>query len=333
LSLVLIGAGFNADAACEVGPVYGNSIYAGRYRIECGYPLVADTARLCFGLKEAPSDKSIETLFSEHLTHGDYEPVKALADRLMEADYRLASHLATAGSPNCYRDFFQAFAGANFLTFNYDSLPEIMLNHRQCWYPEDGYGVPVEVERESLPGATPVADVKSDSLILHLHGSFCLRTTDFEIQEERSGGLASLVLLSRPRYKFDPDSISLCFPKYRRVPPDPSYEGIEYRVIAPVPNKTEDLKQAFVREIYTKALPLVKASGCLVAVGYSFNENDRTSYGPILQALAESDERRLFVVAPDAVKVAERVAEQYPRIHTGAIGKTFKDWAVDSFRL
>jgi len=38
--LFLIGAGFNADAAQEVGPVHGTSIYIGGYQIDCGYPLV-----------------------------------------------------------------------------------------------------------------------------------------------------------------------------------------------------------------------------------------------------------------------------------------------------
>jgi hypothetical protein len=52
--LFLLGAGFNIDATHEAGPVYGNSIYAGHYRIDCGYPLVADVLKLCFRLDRLP---------------------------------------------------------------------------------------------------------------------------------------------------------------------------------------------------------------------------------------------------------------------------------------
>jgi len=59
LGLFLIGAGFNVDAARESCPVYGNSMYVGRYQMDCGYPLVSDVARLCFGLAQVPTGKSI----------------------------------------------------------------------------------------------------------------------------------------------------------------------------------------------------------------------------------------------------------------------------------
>ena len=39
-------------------------------------------------------------------------------------DYYIASRLAFDETLNCYRRFFDAFAGSNFLMFNYDSLPE-----------------------------------------------------------------------------------------------------------------------------------------------------------------------------------------------------------------
>jgi len=55
---VLFGAGFNVDAAREAGPVYGTSIYFGKYRIYPSYPLVAETTRLCFGLDRVPKGKS-----------------------------------------------------------------------------------------------------------------------------------------------------------------------------------------------------------------------------------------------------------------------------------
>jgi hypothetical protein len=91
LSIFLLGAGFNADAAKEVGPIYGNSIYVGRYLMDVSYPLVADVAQLCFELDQVPPDQSIEELFCDALDRNDYAPLKKLSDRLMEADYRLVS--------------------------------------------------------------------------------------------------------------------------------------------------------------------------------------------------------------------------------------------------
>lgn len=329
LPLFLIGAGFNADAAGELASDKGRSIHEGQFR----YPLVADTAQLCFGLSQAPTDGSIEELFSEAIARSDYAPLQELAVRLMETDFHLGYRLATSDTMNCYRKFFGKFDGANFLTFNYDSLPEIILHHAGRWCPQDGYGVPVEVETERLaqPAVNPAS--RSFSLILHLHGSFCLYTTEFAIERKPGETLAWLVPLSKPLYHFDPDLISGCFPKYRRIMSNTGYVHIEERVIAPVPDKSEGLKQAFVREIYNRALPLVRNCGFLIALGYSFNPFDRASYGPVLQALADSHERKLFIVSPDAVTSAKRVLGEYPQLRVKPIGKTFSDWTRESFPL
>jgi hypothetical protein len=308
-------------------------MYAGRYLIDCGYPLVAETAHLCFGLAQAPTDKSIEELFAETLQRNDFEPLRKLANRLMEADYRLAYQLATSSTTNCYREFFKEFDGANFLTFNYDSLPEILLHHARRWYPHDGYGVPVKVETEGLAEAGHGLAAKSSSLILHLHGSFCLWTEEFGTERKSGERLAWLVQLYRPSYNFDPDSISACFPTYRRVLPDLGYVPIEQRVIAPVPGKADALKESFSHEMYSKALPLVKESGVLISVGYSFGAHDRASYGPIMEALGTSRERRLLVITPDANVVVSRIADEYPLLQIQGIEKTFKGWSMDSFRV
>jgi hypothetical protein len=318
LSLLLIGAGFNVDAAREVG------------LIDCGYPLVANVACLCFGLDQAPTNRSIEELFSEAAETGNHDPLRRLSERLMEADCRLAYSLSSSDAANCYRDFFQAFDGANFITFNYDSLPEILLHHRQRWYPHDGYGVPVRVEYQ---GINELACSNSTSLVLHLHGSFCLWATEFETQEESGERLTWIIPLDRPRYKFDPLSISVCFRAYKRPFPSLGFVPIEERIIAPVRDKTEGLKKAFVEEIYSKALSLVRASGTLIAVGYSFSPYDRASYHPLLEQLSKSQERKLFIVSPDSTQVAEMIAAEYPRLQVRPIAKTFKRWAIDLFRL
>ena len=133
----------------------------------------------------------------------------------MEADYRIAQELASPESSNSYRDFFGKFNGAQFLTFNYDSLPEIFLSQDGRWQPEDGYGVPVSVELAF--GANPLQIAKSDSAVIHLHGSACVYTIESEIVGSPvGGGIAQLVRRVEPLYAFDPDSISHCFPRYRQ---------------------------------------------------------------------------------------------------------------------
>ena len=99
MSLFLIGAGFNADAAAEVGPVFGNS-FDGRFPMNCAYPLVADVAHLCFELDQVPANKSTEQLFDGALAQRDYGPLKKLSYRLMKADYYLATRLSSSENSN-----------------------------------------------------------------------------------------------------------------------------------------------------------------------------------------------------------------------------------------
>jgi len=120
------------------GPLFAKSLYEGHYRIDCGYPLVGDTLRLCFDRDGTPAGKSIEDLFSDAAEHGDYDPLRKLATRLRYADYRIAQALSSGNRLNCYRKFFDAFPHSNFLTFNYDSLPETFMFRLGRWYPQDG---------------------------------------------------------------------------------------------------------------------------------------------------------------------------------------------------
>lgn len=146
-------------------------MYTGRSETHGGYPLVCDVARLCFAVDRPPANKSIEVLFSEALERHDYTPVEKLADRLMDADHYVAAQLADPQKPtNCYREFFERFTGSHFLTFNYDSLPEMLLFRMGRWFPHDGYGAPVQAELP--PGQVEYAARKSTSLVLHLHGLF-----------------------------------------------------------------------------------------------------------------------------------------------------------------
>jgi hypothetical protein len=329
LILFLLGAGFNIDASREAGPIYGNSIYVGRHQIDCGYPLVADVLKLCFDLDKLPIGKSVEDLFSEALEAGNYKPMEKLVGRLMEADYRIAQKLASSESSNSYREFFAKFNDALFLTFNYDSLPEIFLSQNGRWQPEDGYGVPVSTELAFGAKLPPSAD--SSSLVVHLHGTACVYTIESEIVGNPAGGIAQLVNRAAPLYAFDPDSISHCFPRYGRVMSPTGRVRIEERVIAPVPGKSQGLKEAFIRESHAKALPLVHNAGSLIVLGYSFNPYDRVSYHPVLEALTQSHDRTLLLVSPQAGELAARLSVEYPELRVRPVEKTFSGWAADHF--
>jgi hypothetical protein len=316
MATFILGAGFNVDAATE----------AGRQQHDSGYPLVGDTLRLCFDLPEVPSGKSIEDLFSEALERRDYGPITKLADRLRAADYYIASALARAEPLNCYQRFFRRFQDSNFLTFNYDSLPETFLFHLRCWFPRDGYGV--KVAADLPPGAEEFADKKSRALVLHLHGSLCIRTSEYEARRKPGETIAWLTERDEPRYAFDPSSISANFTPFDR---DVGADDVEDRIIAPVPDKSQGLKQAFIRATYTKAVAVVRDSDIVVAIGYSFNAHDRRSYQTLLDALRESKGRRLLVVSPDADTVAQAIRRGFPDISIEPLKATFKQWVTASF--
>jgi hypothetical protein len=322
-SLFLIGAGFNVDAGRYPSPEGTKG----------GYPLMPDVARLCFGLEpdQIPAGKSIEDLFADALVRSDYKPLEKLSDRLMECDWKLAWPLATHDKSNHYQEFFDTFPTAHFLTFNYDSLPELFLFRKRRWFPHDGYGVPVNVELPTLL-ADKFKDKKSSNTVLHLHGSLCLYTSEFKIQRRAGDSYGWLSPHDRPVYGFDADSIASCFSPYRRMMSESGYVHIEERIIAPVPNKAAELKQPFISETYSKGCALVRESGRLVALGYSFNTHDRVSYGPVLEALLESRERKLVVISPNASRLRDEIREEYPRLRVEAVEKTFGGWASDSFR-
>jgi len=331
LHLFLLGAGFDIDATREARPICGSSICVGRYEIDCSYPLIADVLKLCFGLNALPAGKSVEDLFADAEEAGNYQPMKLLVDRLMEADYRIAQRLATSESPNSYREFFRRFSDAQILTFNYDSLPEIFLSQEGRWCPEDGYGAPVLTELAF--GMTPAPHARSSSCVIHLHGSACVFTIESEILGDPAAGVAELVLREEPRYAFDPDSISHCFPRWRRVMSRTGHVSIEERVIAPVPDKGKGLKKPFIRQSYASALELIRQIGSVTVIGYSFNPHDRASCAPLLDALKQTADRTLVLVSPQARELGTRVSTDYPELRVHPVEKTFGQWAADSFRV
>jgi hypothetical protein len=322
MPIFILGAGFNADATVEAG-LFADSL-SGRYRIDCSYPLVGDTMRLCFGLDRLPAGKSVEDLFAEARDDG---PLKLLAKRLQYADSRIARHLASDECQNSYRRFFAAFPASNFLTFNYDSLPETFLFRLGSWYPRDGYGMAVSVTLP--PGEEDFTGRRSSAQVLHLHGSLCIRTSECEARREPGQAMAMVMERDKPLYAFAPASISDNFAPFLH---DAREDDVEDRIIAPVPDKSTGLRQPFVRDTYTKAKAMVRASDTIVTIGYSFNPHDRASYEPLLRALSESTGRKLLVVSPDAAIIADALRAAFPNAFSiEPLKVTFKKWVADQF--
>ena len=322
----ILGAGFNADAAGEAGPLFADSLYGEHYVIDCGYPMVGDTLRLCFGLERTPEGKSIEDLFADAEEQRDPDPIQKLAQRLRYADYRIAQELASGKRANCYLEFFTRFMRCNFLTFNYDSLPETFLFRLGCWYPHDGYGVRVLAPQG--PNAEESIQGRSGALVLHLHGSLSIRTDEYEIRRESADAMGMLTKRDAPRYTFAPSSIGGNFPG---LDGSAGSDDVEDRVIAPIPNKARAMKEPFIRDTYTKAEALVRDSDIVVSIGYSFNQYDGASFQCLMYALGESTGRRLLVVSPNADTVVKAIRLGFPDISIEPLEATFKQWVAASF--
>ena len=101
------------------------------------------------------------------------------------------------------------------------------------------------------------------------------------------------------------------------------------QIIAPVPNKAQGLTQPFIRDSYDKAVSILRQSSTVVSIGYSFNRHDQVSYGPLLDAIRTSQNKRLLVVCPDADQVVQMLDNQ--GLSVEAIKKTFKQWVCASF--
>jgi hypothetical protein len=314
-AVFLLGAGFNADAA--------NEAPASAYR----YPMVRDLLAECFHLQSLAVGYSIEQLFQEAALRGDTRPMDLLASALTMADYDIFPRLCARR--NSYLDFVDTFAPAQFLTFNYDSLLELLLFHRRLWRPEEGFGVIVEAELGYYPKADPVPKL-SASTVLHLHGSLCLYRSEYHIRQRPGAGFDLLEVKKRPNYVFDPDAISTLFLPYDREMPELGYDIPGKRVIAPVPDKANELTRPFVREVYAKAIHAISAAAAMVAIGYSFSPNDRSSYAPLLASLHQ---KNVFVVSPNAFSIAPRMQHEWPAIRWITVNQSFHAWARAGFPL
>lgn len=222
----------------------------------------------------------------------------------------------------------QDFASAPILTFNYDSLVEMLLLKLGQWRPEDGYGVRVEAEipstlvPERLPWTLPSQSIRP---VLHLHGSLCIYVSQTRIQKRPGQPFNMLIRKPEPDFIFDPESLGGCFIPFHGPPPDYSFRYPSERVVAPVPDKAEGLLGEFVKHVYMRAVEIVRTTQTIVSIGYSFNPYDQGSYNPLLQAARGA---RVILVVPEAQDLAARLTQQHPEIEWTAVPLTFRDWVL-----
>jgi len=313
--LFLIGAGFNVDALDEAGNPSGVG----------PYPTVNELLVYCFDDQSDLSGKSIEELFQESIESGNWEPMNSLSTLLSQADYNIPELLNA--TPNAYSRFLDRYKDATFLTFNYDSLLEILLFNRGLWVPDDGFGVTVQVNRENQRRASNLPKT-SHNQILHLHGTFTVYASDYEIDFSSSTGM--LIDRNSPHFIFDADRIANCFRPYERQMPTTGYESIERRVIAPVPEKATQEANTFIRSVNEKAKLLLEKCERLIVIGYSFNAHDDVSFRYIFEALEEQGSE-VILISPDAKNVCLRLKDQFGKIQFKPYELGFSAWAEKDF--
>jgi hypothetical protein len=314
----ILGAGFNIDAASEAG--YQKPLPVSERPAR--YPLVSDLLTICFNLEKLPYNiKSIEELFQECINRGEIEPLNNLYDFLMELDYyviyeSITPHLELGGKHynNAYIRFLRDFKKSPLITFNYDSLPEILLFAMGTWFPNDGYGVPVEVQKRPLRRKIP--EEKSLRHILHLHGSLCVHN---KILWPENG--------MESEFLFDAEKLGNCFSSFLRGNAG-SFIPIKDRVIAPIPNKAEGLKGEFIKAVYDQAVQCLINANQIVVIGYSFNPYDYDSYDRLLVAMPD---KPVLLVAPDAGTLKERLSHEYSNIRWTVQSMSFKEWVNNGY--
>jgi hypothetical protein len=316
----IIGAGFNVDAAEEAG--------VSDYR----YPLVSDLVYDCFGLTSLPTGESIEDLFATAIREKRHEPLQRLCDRLMQADHYITPGLRPdrGATENSYSAFVKHFAPETVITFNYDSLLDLVLFGMQRWRPEDGYGVPVQAELHRYLVAPPNLPSKSLTIVLHQHGSLCLYPSEYRIRPDPNGRMNWIEFKDEADFIFDPDSITHSFWPFGRTLPTTGYDPVEGRIIAPVPDKAEGRKGVFAMAMARKAVETIRAAEQIVVIGYRFNPLDDVSYRPLLGA---AKGRRVVLVQPDAAPLRARLEKEYASVDWRDVPLTFGEWGRRGFPL
>lgn len=308
------GAGFGVDAGELVGG-----------RESARYPLVGEVIETCFGLSSLPENKSVEDLFQQSLDQKEAEPFERLSDMIMAADHYITPYLSVGGEyeENPYRQFLAAHPAAPILTFNYDSLPEILLLSEGVWRPEDGFGLPVAAELAPNLVRPPELPDVSTRQVLHLHGTFMVYPSTFFVEHRPGREIDLIRQRDEPTFLFDPDVLSGGFFPFERIPPGPSYQGTAERVIAPVPNKAEGLKGEFIVRVHNRALAVLGSADVVAWIGFSFNEHDARSFDHLLRAAEHVPQ---LIVDPDAEEIVSRLQGTYSTLTLRPVEMGFHAW-------
>jgi hypothetical protein len=324
--LFLLGAGFGADAGAIVGPIEAQSIYIGKYRFSCAYPLVRDLPRVCFPSAAPPVPVTeVEAKLADSLRAGNHEPVDRLCEELSKADYYLAPKLVGwPDRPNAYAKFFSDFPGCSYATYNYDAFVEFALFRLGRWSPHDGFGVEVAVDVGFT--AEPYELRGSESLVLHLHGTYLVYAYQHQFSTPDRHDVQWMERFETSKFAFDPHALGNLFYPCERYMAGLAYSfQLPERVVAPVPNKASALAADFVRRVRQTATALAADGRDLVAIGYAFGETDTESYSSLLNA-ANTARARVVVVAPEATATVQRLQPRHPMIIWSAQDFRFSDW-------
>ena len=320
-TVFLLGPGFSAAANSYIASI--------KLPFAKPYPLVGDLGKECFG-SDWDSGQGVENAFAEAIAHKDHGPIDKLVDFIQTADHYIGSRVADDGQ-SIFLSLVEApfYQGSDFITFNYDSLLELVLVQQNLWTPYDGFGIKAEVSIISK-GRTERCYQRSPIRVLHLHGSFCLYAREFEVEGE-------FKLKELPEFVFDPadlanDFHSGDFRYYAKGQQDLAYCHLYERVIVPVPNKAGLLRQGFIKEIYKAAKKLLEGAERLIAIGYSFSEYDLDSYKGLLHSFATTNGKPAFIVNRRAEGIVQRMEHRYPEIAWSAISLPFEIWARGGFK-
>lgn len=328
----ILGAGFGVDAGAIVGPIEAESIYIGKYRFSCDYPLVRDLPAICFPSETPPVPVAeIEARMGEALAAGDNLPIERLCDALSKADHYLAPRLVGwPKNPNPYAQFFADFPASSFATYNYDAFVEFALFRAGQWFPHDGYGVKVAVDLGFTAEPYEVRD--SECLVLHLHGTYMVYSYEHTFGAPDNDGVRWMELYDSPRFAFDPYSLGDGFYPFQRFMAGLAYKpNVHDRIVAPIPNKATGLKAAFIREVTQRANAIIAKQGSLVAIGYAFAAHDSASHSELLNTLNAASKPRAVVVSPEARAVVARLRPQYSRVEWIAVDLGFAAWVSASY--
>lgn len=301
-TVFILGAGFNADVPSK---------------LSASYPLVKDLGELCFqdpvSISPLEGSPSIESRFQAEIEKGNRAPIEKLLKLILEADMFCAPPMKK-DSP--YSDFFKWSSPSPILTFNYDGLAETIALDLRQWRPRDGFGLEVVETHGPNTSSAHCSNLTTAASreILHLHGSLYIIPEPY-----------------KPKFYFDPHTAAMpCFLPFQEpfVAHGPRVVFPHERVIAPVPDKAEGLKEPFIIKTYARAQSILTDAEEVTAIGYSFNPNDASSYGPLLCWLHGKIVR---LVAPDSDALARRLGSCHPEITWISLPYKFQDWVKAGF--